>query len=69
MQVVSQRTAEAQAAGHQDMERGHVAVSMEASVEQVYTTIKVTVQSYIVLYTVPVSSLHVCESACIVGGL
>lgn len=48
MQVVSERIAEAQAAGQQDTEHAHVAVSVEASVEQVYTTIKVTVQSYVV---------------------
>lgn len=67
MQVVSQRTADAQAAGQQDMERAHVPVSVEASVEQVYATIKVNVQSHVVLYTVPVCSLHVCEFVCHVG--
>lgn len=45
VQVVSERMAEAQAAGQQGMERAHVPVSVAASVEQVYTTIKVTVQS------------------------
>lgn len=44
VQVVSERTAEAQAAGQSDMERAHVAVSVTASVEQVYQTTKVTLQ-------------------------
>ena len=42
MQVVSERTAVAQAAGQHDMERAHIAVSVTASVEQVYQTIQVT---------------------------
>ena len=42
VQVVSESTAEAQAAGQHAMERAHVAVSVTASVEQVYQTIKVT---------------------------
>ena len=42
VQVVSERTAEAQAAEQHDMERAHVAVPVTASVEQVYQTVKVT---------------------------
>ena len=42
MQVVSEHTAEAQAAGQHDMERAHVPVSVTASVEDVYQMIKVT---------------------------
>lgn len=42
LQVMSERTAEAQAASQHDVERGYVAVSVSASVKQVYDTIKVS---------------------------
>ena len=41
LQVMSERTAEAQATGQHGAARGYVAVSVSANVEQVYDTIKV----------------------------
>ena len=55
MQVVCERTAGAQAAGQHDMERAHVAVSVAASVEQVYKAIKVI--SHYVFFSLAVFSL------------
>lgn len=42
LQVLSERSAEAQAAGHMQAERSYVAVSVAADIKQVYSAIQVS---------------------------